>query len=98
MEYELYKYELEELIDDLRLSMKQDQNDYVFTVTENRGHIAMMLIEESGEIYINEQGRERLKALWSVAYENNIQKLIPDFAQQLYRNELPIYGTVIVKR
>lgn len=42
----------------------------------------MVLIEKSGQVYINEQARERLQALWPIAYKSNIQKLIPVFAQQ----------------
>ena len=43
MVHSLYEYELEELIPDLKQSLKQDQDDYIFTVTENQGHIAMAL-------------------------------------------------------
>ena len=92
MVHDLYEYELEELIPDLKQSLKQDQDDYVFTVTENRGHIAMVLIEKSGDVHINERARTRLKTLWADAYDRNIQKLIPDFAQQLSRGQLPING------
>ena len=90
--YDLYKYELEELIPDLKQSLKQDQNDYVFTVTENRGHVAMALVEKAGDVHINERARTRLKTLWADAYHSNIRKLIPAFAQQLSRGQLPING------
>jgi DNA-binding TFAR19-related protein (PDSD5 family) len=97
MEYSLYEHELIETLDELKLSMKRDKDDYIFTVTENRGHIAMMLIEKSGEVYINEQARERLQNFWNAAYENNMKKLIPDFAQQLYAGELPINGVKVAR-
>ena len=97
MEYALYEHELMEVLDDLKLSMKIDKDDYIFTVTENRGHIAMLLVEKSGDIYINEQARERLKTLWPVAYESNMKKLIPDFAQQLSEGELPINGVKVAR-
>ena len=58
MEYALYEHELVEILDDLKLSMKKDKDDYIFTVTENRGHVAMLLVEKSGMIYINELARE----------------------------------------
>lgn len=96
MEYALYKHELAEVLDNLKLSMERDKDDYIFTVTENRGHVAMMLVEKSGEVYVNEQARERLKSLWTAAYESNMQKLIPAFAQQLYTDELPINGVKTV--
>ena len=92
MVHDLYEYELEELIPDLKQSLKQDQDDYVFTVTENRGHVAMALVEKSGAVHINERARTRLKMLWADAYDSNIRKLIPVFAQQLSRGQLPING------
>ena len=97
MEYELYEHELMEVLDDLKLSMKRDKDDYIFTLTENRGHVAMLLVEKSGSVYINEQARERLKKLWPVAYESNMKRFIPDFAQQLYEGELPINGVKVAR-
>jgi hypothetical protein len=55
-------------------------------------HVAMVLIEKSGEVYINEQAREKLKALWPAAYERNMKQLIPVIAQQLHEGALPING------
>jgi frataxin-like iron-binding protein CyaY len=98
MHYSLYEYELEELLDYLKSSMEKDKDDYIFAVTENTGHVAMVLIEKSGEMYINEQAREKLKALWPAAYESNMKKLIPAFAKQLSKNEMPINGVKAVRR
>jgi hypothetical protein len=95
MEYALYEHELREVIDDLKLSMEKDKDDYIFTVTENRGHVAMLLVEKAGGVYINERARERLKTLWPVAYGSNMEKLIPDLAQQLHKSELPINGVKV---
>lgn len=97
MEFSLYEHELEEHLDFLKSSLKKDKEDYIFTVTENRGHVAMVLIEASGKIYINEQAREKLQSLWPVAYESNLRKFIPLFAEQLADGELPITGFNIVK-
>jgi hypothetical protein len=92
MQYELYQYELEELLDELKSSLAADQDDYIFAVTENSGHVAMVLIAKAGQVYINEQAREKLQALWPVAYTSNMKKLIPAFARQLHQGELPING------
>ncbi len=92
MPYGLYKYELEERMGELKSSLAHDNDDYIFAVTENSGHVAMVLIEQSGQVYINEQAREKLKALWQAAYESNMKQLIPVFAQQLYDDALPING------
>jgi hypothetical protein len=96
MHYGLYEYELEELLDELKSSLAADQDDYIFAVTENSGQVAMVLIEKSGRVYINEQAREKLQALWPVGYTSNMKKLIPAFAQQLHRGELPINGVKTV--
>jgi hypothetical protein len=97
MEQALYEHELIEIIDDLKLSIKKDNDDYIFTVTENRDHVAMLLVEKSGEVYINERARKRLKTLWPVVYESNMKKMIPDFAQQLHKGELPINGVKVAR-
>ena len=96
MQYELYEYELEELLDELKLSLAKDNDDYIFAVTENSGHVAMVLIEKSGQVHINEQAREKLKVLWPAAYESNMEKLIPAFAKQLNEGEIPINGVKTV--
>jgi hypothetical protein len=92
MQYGLYEYELEVLLDELKSSLAADQDDYLFAVTENSGHVAMVLIEKSGQVHINEQAREKLRALWPVTYETNMRQLIPAFAKQLNAGELPING------
>ena len=96
MQYGLYEHELEEELEDLKSSLATDQDDYIFSVTENSGHVAMVLIEKSGRVYINEQAREKLQALWRVAYKSNMRKLIPAFAQQLHEGQLPVNGAKTV--
>jgi hypothetical protein len=96
MQYGLYEYELGELLDELKASLAKDKDDYIFAVTENSGHVAMVLIEKSGQVHINEQAREKLKALWPAAYESNMKKLIPAFAKQLNEGEMPINGVKTV--
>jgi len=92
MAYGLYEFEFEEELDELKASLAEDNDDYLFSVTENRGDIAMVLIEKSGQVHVNEQAREKLKAFWQSAYAGNMKKLIPDFAEQLSAGELPING------
>jgi frataxin-like iron-binding protein CyaY len=96
MQYGLYEYELEELLDELKSSLAKDKDDYIFAVTENSGHVAMILIEKSGQVHINEQAREKLRVLWPAAYESNMKKLIPAFAKQLNEGEIPINGVKTV--
>jgi hypothetical protein len=92
--YELY--ELEEVIGHLRESMAADGDDMIFSITENIGEVAMVLIEKAGKIHVNEEARTHLQEVWKLAYEYNLKLLIPDFAQQLSRNELPINGVRVV--
>ena len=96
MQHALYAYELEALVDELKSSMAQDRDDYIFAVTENNGDVAMVLIENAGHVYINEQARAKLQALWPAAYERNLRQLIPAFATQLYDGEIPINGVKMV--
>ena len=92
MVFDLYEYELENQLDDLRASMAEDKDEYIFAVTENRGDVAMVLIEASGQVYINEEAREKLKTLWPLGYESNMKTLIPEFAEQLSEGEVPVNG------
>lgn len=98
MDYGLYEYELEELLDELKLSLAEDRDEFIFAVTENSNYVAMVLIEKSGKIYINKLARDRLKKLWRGAYLSNMKKLIPMFARQLNDGSIPINGVKIVGR
>lgn len=92
----LFEFEFEEEdLEQLKLSMIEDDDDFLFAVTENTGDIAMVLIEKSGQIHANEQAREKLKEFWQSAYQHNLKLMIPDFAEQLSAGELPINGVKI---
>jgi hypothetical protein len=88
MSDELYTAELETVLDELKSSMTHDKDDYIFAVLEDRGRVAMVLVEHSGYVHINEQARDKLKALWPAAYAHNMKKLIPAFAKQLGKTML----------
>ncbi|MDM8555898.1 hypothetical protein QUF75_14290 [Desulfococcaceae bacterium HSG7] len=92
MRHELYEYELEDLLDELTVSLIEDKNEFIFAVTEHSGDVAMVLVEKSKKIYINESARNRLKKLWRAAYSHNMKRMIPDFAKQLNDDTIPING------
>jgi hypothetical protein len=88
----LYEFEFADELDELKESLVEDDDDYLFAITENTGDIAMVLIEKSGDVLINEVAREKLKEYWQANYEKNMNALIPDLAEQLEAGELPING------
>jgi hypothetical protein len=88
----LYEFEFADELDELKESLVEDEDDYLFAITENTGDIAMVLIEKSGDVLINEVAREKLKEYWQANYEKNMNALIPDLAEQLEAGELPING------
>lgn len=98
MAIELYEYELEELLDELKASMLEDDDDSIFAVTVHKNDqtlkfdTAMVLIEKSGEVHINEVAKDRLKAIWIGSYAVNMRKLLPEFIEQLNAGEIPING------
>ena len=98
MPYGLYEYELEEWLDALNASLAADHDDYIFAVTEKSGHVAMVLIEQAGHVYINAQAREKLQALWPRTSTRNMRHLISVFARQLHHGALPINGVKTVGR
>ena len=52
----------------------------------------MLLITKSGELYINEEAREQLKAEWGTTYKSNIERLLPFMAEQLANGILSVNG------
>ena len=93
----LYEYELKELISEFKESLKKDNDDYIFAVTEHDNDVAMVLIDKQGKIYINEDARNKLKTLWKEPYLSNMQRLIPQFAKQLVKNEISVNGVKVKK-
>ena len=79
----LYDFELAEHLDEYLQSKKEDQDKYLFAVTEHSNDVAMLLIDEDDTVYINTEAREQLKRIWSEAYPYNMKKLIPDMASQI---------------
>jgi len=98
MEYNLYEYEFEELLDEFKESIIADNDDFLFAITTHKNDVtgkedtAMVLINKSGEVHINEFARDKLKEAWKGVYERNVKTLIPSFAQQLYKGDMPING------
>lgn len=97
MSNDLYSNVLKDFTDELQQSLIADNDDYIFTVVEEDKAVAMVLLERSGQIYINEQARARLQELWPAAYASNMQQFIPFFAQQLNQGQLPINGVKVAK-
>jgi len=98
MAYSLYEYELEEHIDYWYDGLKADHDDFVFVVTENSGHVAMVLILPDKTVLINEAARAKLAEFWQSNYSSNLKRLIPTMAKELANNELPVNGVKIVDR
>lgn len=93
MFHSLYEHELEEHVDHWYASLQADHDEFLFVVTENNGHSAMVLIMPNKAIYINEEGKKKLEELWpNGVYEHNLRQLIPGMAQQLANNEFPVHG------
>ena len=98
MEPLLYEYEFEEILPELVETLTTDKDEYLYAITTHKNDItgiedtAMVLIEASGETYINELARDKLKEIWAGAYVKNIKQLIPDYAKQLHEGDLPMNG------
>jgi hypothetical protein len=96
MERALYEYELEEHIDYWYEGLKSDRDQLVFAVTENSGHVAMVLITPDKTIYVNEEAREKLSEFWIKAYKHNINQLIPMMAENLANDIISVTGVKMV--
>jgi len=96
MEYALYKYELEEHIEDWYAGLKSDREEMVFVVTENSGLVAMVLIMKDGTIYVNEDAREKLSKLWVIAYRSNFKQFIPKMAEDIDDGFFAVNGVYVI--
>ncbi len=91
----LFEYELEEHIEAYLKSKHEDHDKYIIAVTEHTNDVAMVLIDENDNVYINEDARATLKKLWQKAYKKNLQLLIPDMASELGRGYLWYAGVKV---
>lgn len=93
MEYTLFEYELKEKIKYWTDGMVRDNDLFVLILTENRSHIAMLLITKEKEHYINEEARSKLQQLWpNEAYLYNLRKLIPMIAAEISKGIIFVNG------
>lgn len=81
---ELFNFDLKDGLEEFLASKLNSKEDFFFAVTENRGHVAMLLIDENNQLLINEQARAWLKAKWrNGVYERNMRLFIPQMAEDL---------------
>ncbi len=94
MSLTLYKHEVEEHISYWKKGMRRDKDEFLFVVDEHIGDVAMLLIMAKGELFINEQAREKLRAIWhhEGVYARNLALMIPQMAAQLAAGEMWVTG------
>ena len=92
----LYEHEMQEHIAYWTEGMRQDKDDFVFVVTENNGHAAMVVITKEEELLINEPARAYLKKFWQKNYDSNIRKLLPTMAADLNAGYFSVNGVKVV--
>ena len=95
MEQGLYEYELVEHIAYWKDGLKNDGEDCVFVVTVNNGDVAMLLITNTDELYINEKARDQLKLIWKTQYKTNIELLLPSMVNDLANDCFALTGIKI---
>ena len=98
MEHGLYEYDMEEHLDEWYAGLIADGEELVFVLTENSGHVAMVLIMKDRTVYVNEDAREKLSQLWVVAYAQNMKLLIPQMAEDIDRGFFSVNGVVVTNK
>jgi hypothetical protein len=93
----LFEYELEEHTEEYLQSKRADGDKYFFAITEHTNDVAMLLIDERDNIHVNQEARALLKKLWQDAYQQNLQRLIPDIAGELDAGFLYTAGVKLVE-
>lgn len=98
MDRGLYKFELEEHLQEWYVGLKTDHENFVLVVTENSGSVAMVLISKDKTVYVNEDGREKLSTIWKLNYENNVKLLLPTMADLIDSGFLFVTGITVVDK
>jgi hypothetical protein len=93
----LFEYELQEHTNSYLQSKHADGDKYFFAITEHTNDVAMLVIDEQDTVHVNEQARAVLQELWRDAYTTNMQRLIPQIAQQLHAGFLFGAGVQLVE-
>ena len=98
MASDLFEYELEAHINDFLKSKHEDSDDYFFAVLGRAKDVAMVLIDGEDNVHANENARALLKVLWpKSAYKHNMQILIPQMADELYKGYIFVTGVKVQK-
>jgi len=96
MFHSLYEHEMQEHIAYWTEGMRKDKDDFVFVVTENNGHAAMVVITKDEELLVNEPARAFLKNVWQKQYDKNIEILLPGMAAELSAGYFSVNGVKTV--
>jgi len=91
----LFEYELAEHIEEYIQSKQADNDRYFFAVTEHTNDVAMLLIDESDKVHVNEDALLLLKKIWQDVYRENMRRLIPYIAKELEAGYLYTAGVKI---
>lgn len=92
----LYEHEMREHVAYWTEGMRKDKDDFVFVVTENNGHAAMVVITKEEELLINEPARTYLKKVWQKNYDENIKMLLPNMATELNAGYFSVNGVKVL--
>jgi len=95
----LFKYELEEHVDFWKKNMKKDKDEFLFVVTENSGDVAMLLMTNKNELFINEKARQKLHEFWKEdVYSYNVEFLLPIMTEQLVNDIISVNGLKSIEK
>jgi len=98
MSLALYQEKLEEHIDEWYEELKSDREHFAFVVTEKDGDVAMLIMDQDKNIYVNEDARTKIAEIWGKNYTNNTNLLLPDMIDRIDEYGLAIDGIVVVNR
>lgn len=80
----LFEEDLQDETDEFLKSKQEDQDEFFFAITEQDNQVAMLLIDKSDRVHVNEEARAVLKTYWQkLVYEHNMLILIPQMVDEL---------------
>ena len=81
--WSLFEWDIEDHLQLYLGSKAQDGDDYLLVISADEYQVAMILIDDTDYVHVNEKAREKLQTLWPATYVENIRLMIPPIARQL---------------
>lgn len=72
--------------------MNDDADDALLCVLADDVRVAMLVLDWDGSLYRNENALAKLKAMWRLSFDANVERLLPVFTEHIAKKNLGVAG------